>query len=192
MGVTQVYNQVVNNIHNLVFLKGTFCNIKQVNIIWEDAGTSEYYIEVSTDGDNYTKIAEAEGMGRQQNRNDAIILFNMSNARYVRIVGTARNTNYGYSIWNMAIYGMEDLKVDETTMPEQTTQRPTSPEVTTTPVATKSDMITNQAAMEPVSTSEQTTAKHSIKVAKTKVKKAAKDKKKCYGSWSRIKKLSME
>lgn len=32
-------------------------------------------------------------MGRQQNRNDAIILFNMSNARYVRIVGTARNTN---------------------------------------------------------------------------------------------------
>ena len=46
--------------------------------------------------------------------------------------------------------------------------------------------------MEPVSTSEQTTAKHSIKVAKTKVKKAAKDKKKCYGSWSRIKKLSME
>lgn len=106
------------------------------------------------------KIAEAEGMGRQQNRNDAIILFIMSNARYVRIVGTARNTNYGYSIWNMAIYGTEDLKVDETT----------------TPVATKSDMITNQAATQPVSTSEQTTAKNSIKVAKTKVKKAAKDK----------------
>ena len=176
----------------MLIYKGTVCNIKQVNIIWEDAGASEYYIEVSTDGENYTKIAEAEGMGRQQNRNGAIILFNMSNARYVRIVGTARNTNYGYSIWNMAIYGTEDLKVDETTMPEQTTQRPTSPAVTTDPVATKSDMITNQAAMEPVSTSEQTTAKHSIKVAKTKVKKAAKDKKKCYGSWSRIKKLSME
>lgn len=32
-------------------------------------------------------------MGRQQNRNGAIILFNMSNARYVRIVRTARNTN---------------------------------------------------------------------------------------------------
>ena len=106
------------------------------------------------------KIAEAEGMGRQQNRNDAIILFIMSNARYVRIVGTARNTNYGYSIWNMAIYGTEDLKVDETT----------------TPVATKSDMITNQAATQPVSTSEQTTAKNSIKVAKNKVKKVAKDK----------------
>ena len=99
-------------------------------------------------------------MGRQQNRNGAIILFNMSNARYVRIVGTARNTNYGYSIWNMAIYGTEDLKVDETT----------------TPVATKSDMITNQAATQPVSTSEQTTAKNSIKIAKNKVKKVAKDK----------------
>ncbi len=127
----------------MLIYKGTVCNIKQVNIIWEDAGTSEYYIEVSTDGENYTKIAEAEGMGRQQNRNGAIILFNMSNARYVRIVGTVRNTNYGCSIWNMAIYGTEDLKVDETTMPEQTTQRPTSPAVTTTSVATKSDMITN-------------------------------------------------
>lgn len=100
------------------FFKGTFCNIKQVSIIWEDAGVSEYYIEVSTDGENYTKIAEAEGMGRQQNRNDTIILSNMSNARYVRIVGTASNTN----------------------------QRSTSPAVTTTPVAMKSDMITNQAA----------------------------------------------
>lgn len=87
-------------------------------------------------------------MGRQQNRNDTIILSNMSNARYVRIVGTARNTN----------------------------QRPTSSAVTTDPVAMKSDMITNQAATQPVSTSEQTTAKSSIKVAKTKVKKAAKDK----------------
>ena len=122
----------------MLIYKGTVCNIKQVNIIWEDAGTSEYYIEVSTDGENYTKIAEAEGMGRQQNRNGAIILFNMSNARYVKIVGTARNTNYGYSIWNMAIYGTEDLKVDETTTPVTT-----SPEVTTTPVATKSDIITN-------------------------------------------------
>ena len=121
MGVTQV--------HNLVFLRGTFCNIKQVNIIWEDAGASEYYIEVSTDGENYTKIAEAEGMGRQQNRNDTIILSNMSNARYVRIVGTARNTN------------------QRSTSPAVTTDPVTAESAeTTTPVATKSDMITNQAA----------------------------------------------
>lgn len=98
-------------------------------------------------------------MGRQQNRNDAIILFIMSNARYVRIVGTARNTN------------------QRSTSPTVTTDPVTAESAeTTTPVATKSDMITNQAAIEPVSTSEQTTAKRSIKVAKTKVKKAAKDK----------------
>ena len=98
-------------------------------------------------------------MGRQQNRNDAIILFIMSNARYVRIVGTARNTN------------------QRSTSPAVTTDPVTAESAeTTTPVATKSDMITNQAAMEPVSTSEQTTAKSSIKVAKTKVKKAARDK----------------
>ena len=105
------------------------------------------------------KIAEAEGMGRQQNRNDAIVIFIMSNARYVRIVGTARNTN------------------QRSTSPAVTTDPVTAESAeTTTPVATKSDMITNQAATQPVSTSEQTTAKSSIKVAKTKVKKAAKDK----------------
>ena len=139
----------------MLIYKGTVYNIKQVNIIWEDAGASEYYIEVSTDGEN----CGSRGMGRQQNRNDAIILFIMSNARYVRIVGTARNTN------------------QRSTSPAVTTDPVTAESAeTTTPVATKSDMITNQAAMEPVSTSEQTTAKSSIKVAKTKVKKAAKDK----------------
>lgn len=109
-------------------------------------------------------------MGRQQNRNDAIILFIMSNARYVRIVGTARNTNQRPT--------SPAVTTDPVTAEsaETTTPVTTSPEVTTTPVATKSDMITNQAAIEPVSTSEQTTAKNSIKIAKNKVKKAAKDK----------------
>lgn len=166
---------------------GTACNIKQVNIIWEDAGASEYYIETSIDGESYTKVAEAEGMSRQQNRNDTIVLSNMSNARYVRIVGTERNTNYGYSIWDMAIYGTEDTKVDETTTPVTTTQRPTNPSVTTipvttepaattTPVTTESAVTTAQSVIEPVTTPEQITAKRSIKVAKTKVKRAVKGK----------------
>ena len=101
-------------------------------------------------------------MGRQQNRNDAIILFIMSNARYVRIVGTARNTNQRPT--------SPAVTTDPVTAEsaETTTPVTTSPEVTTTPVATKSDMITNQAAIEPVSTSEQTTAKNSIKIAKNK------------------------
>lgn len=94
----------------------------------------------------------------------------MSNARYVRIVGTARNTNQRPTSPAVTTDPVTAESV------ETTTPVTTSPEVTTTPVATKSDMITNQAAMVPVSTSEQTTAKSSIKVAKTKVKKAAKDK----------------
>ena len=80
-------------------------------------------------------------MGRQQNRNDAIILFIiMSNARYVRIVGTARNTNQRPT--------SPAVTTDPVTAEsaETTTPVTTSPEVTTTPVATKSDMITNQAA----------------------------------------------
>ncbi|MEI3319529.1 MAG: hypothetical protein V8R90_03220 [Eubacterium sp.] len=37
----------------MLIYKGTVYNIKQVNIILEDAGASEYYIEVSTDGENF-------------------------------------------------------------------------------------------------------------------------------------------
>lgn len=95
---------------------------------------------MSTDGENYTKIAEAEGMGRQQNRNDTIILSNMSNARYVRIVGTARNTNQRPTSPAVTTDPVTAESV------ETTTPVTTSPAVTTTPVAMKSDMITNQAA----------------------------------------------
>ena len=105
MGVTQVYNQVVNNIHNLVFLKGTFCNIKQVNIICEDAGASEYYIEVSSDGQTFTRIAEEQDGISYNYKNDTMILDEMVNARYIRINGTSRNTEYGYSIRDIAVYG---------------------------------------------------------------------------------------
>ena len=103
----------------MLIYKGTVYNIKQVNIILEDAGASEYYIEVS---------------------NDAIILFIMSNARYVRIVGTARNTNQRPTSPAVTTDPVTAESV------ETTTPVTTSPEVTTTPVATKSDMITNQAA----------------------------------------------
>ena len=51
-----------------------------------------------------------------------MILDEMVNARYIRINGTSRNTEYGYSIRDIAVYGKSiDTKPDGTT-PDTSTQ----------------------------------------------------------------------
>lgn len=110
---------------------GTVRSIKQINILWENAAAKNYFIEVSTDGINYTKVAEASGIGAMGNRDDAITFTKLTSAQYIRITGTARATDYGYSIWELAVYGTDDGKVDETTTAEPVTK----------PVVTRPDNI---------------------------------------------------
>lgn len=113
---------------------GSVKNVKQISILWENAAASDYKIEVSTDGVNYTEVAVAEGLGARQRRDDTILLSNLTSAQYIKITGTARATAYGYSIWELAVYGTDDTKIDETTTAAPTT-RPviTKPVITTPP-----------------------------------------------------------
>lgn len=142
---------------------GRVKNIKQFNILWEDASAKNYHIQVSTDGKEYVTVAEAEEMGKYQNRCDTITLNQMTAARYVRIVGTARTTNYGYSIYDIAIYGTDDVSVDETPAVETSTPRPTG-QPTTEEVTAKPGR------------DKETTKAASPQIRKTKVKKAVKKK----------------
>lgn len=131
---------------------GTVCNIKRVSIVWEDASASAYDIEVSTDGINYTKVAEEINETHYNNKCDAITFDKMKSARYVRINGTERATRYGYSIFDVAIYGTDDLKVDETTTK-----------------ASVQETTTKKQSVE-------TTTSNKIKISRAKVKKASKKK----------------
>lgn len=144
----------------------TVRKVKQINILWENASARDYSIEVSTDGVNYTQAAEAFGMNEMQNRNDTILLNNMVSARYIKITGTARTTDYGYSIYEVGVFGTEDTKVDDTEQVETTTRQNISqrPETTTEPPKN-----TTKESEESL-----TTAK--VKVGTTKVKKASKKK----------------
>lgn len=135
---------------------GRVKNIKQFNILWEDASAKNYHIQVSTDGKEYVTVAEAEEMGKYQNRCDTITLNQMTTARYIKIIGTARTTNYGYSIYDMAIYGTDDVSVDKTTTVQPATPRPTEPPATEAGGGKK------------------TTKTAPIQIRKTKVKKAVK------------------
>lgn len=86
---------------------GQIRTIKKIDIIWEAASAKRYTLEVSEDGENYQTVADIEGGSGIQNRLDEILLKEMVRGRYVKMNGISRNTTYGYSIYDMAVYGTE-------------------------------------------------------------------------------------
>ena len=119
---------------SLIIDLGTSHNIKQISIIWESAGAADYTVEVSEDGQKYTTVASLSEMSSVQNRLDEIVLSKMAKGRYIKINGTTRATQYGYSIFDVAVYGTDDVKVDETTTK--------TPATTKQPVTTTKQQVT--------------------------------------------------
>ncbi len=94
---------------------GAEYRIDRVNLIWEAAYGTAYTIETSADGSNWTAVyTETAGNGET----DTIVLSDVT-ARYVMMYGTKRATNYGFSLWEMEVYG--GLK-DAAGQPEEPTQ----------------------------------------------------------------------
>ena len=77
----------------------TIYSINRVEIDWEAAYASQYQIEVSNDGHQWTTISSITN----GNGGTDVISLNGQNARYVRMYGTQRttigNAQYGYSIF---------------------------------------------------------------------------------------------
>ncbi|RCG24011.1 sugar-binding protein [Sphaerisporangium album] len=76
--------------------------VSRVKLTWEAAYGKAYRIETSTDGTTwtpaYTTTASDGGV-------DDITLSTNVSARYVRVYGTQRATGYGYSLWELEVYG---------------------------------------------------------------------------------------
>ncbi len=81
---------------------GTEYNVSKVIIRWEAANARDYTLEGSVDGNSWTLINSFTNMGGG-NRIDEIAGINQS-YRYIKMNGTARNLNYGYSIWEFEVY----------------------------------------------------------------------------------------
>jgi hypothetical protein len=79
---------------------GASQSICQVVLNWETAYATAFQIQTSTDNTNWTSIySTTTGTGGVQT------LSNLTGTgRYVRMYGTARATQYGYSIWEMGVY----------------------------------------------------------------------------------------
>jgi endoglucanase len=83
-----------------VDLGGTY-SISRVKITWEAAYGKDYVIETSNDGNTWSTLKPVAGNTTLVNDHTGL----SGTARYVRINATVRGTEWGYSIYELEVYG---------------------------------------------------------------------------------------
>ncbi|MEV6012787.1 discoidin domain-containing protein, partial [Streptomyces sp. NPDC051976] len=79
---------------------GASATISQIGLNWETAYAKSFKIQVSDDGSTWTDAySTTTGTGGNQT-----LAVNAS-GRYVRMYGTVRATQYGYSLWEFQVFG---------------------------------------------------------------------------------------
>jgi len=74
--------------------------INHVVVYWQNAYAKAFQIQTSTDGVNWTTVyTTTTGTGGTQS------LAVTGSGRYVRMYGTQRATGYGYSLWELQVFG---------------------------------------------------------------------------------------
>jgi chitodextrinase len=91
---------------------GATASITRVKLNWEAAYGKSYKIQTSPDGSAWTDAFSTT------TGNGAIDDLTLSGSgRYVRVYGTARGTAYGYSLWDLEVYGTTGGGTGDTTPP---------------------------------------------------------------------------
>ena len=80
---------------------GATYNVNRVKITWEAAYATSYLVQVSADAINWTTMKTVTGNASTVNDWTGL----SGSGKYVRIYGTARNTQWGYSIFELEVYG---------------------------------------------------------------------------------------
>ena len=111
---------------------GKTYKVSSVAFKWENAYATEYNIQVSKDGKAYDTV---KTMTADKAETIEVPLDEAVEARYVRIECVKNALNYGYSLWEMGVYGTEVAEVETTTPAKQnetTTVAPTTKAISTT------------------------------------------------------------
>ena len=124
---------------------GTVHGITHVNLNWEAAYGKAYQIQTSTDAVTWQTIyTTSSGDGGTDD------LTGLSGSgRYVRLYGTARGTQYGYSMWEFAVYGTGASASPTASVP---TASPSAGHGTPTPSATPRPSNTPKPSATPTPT----------------------------------------
>ena len=83
---------------------GSVRKVSKVDLNWEAAYASQYKIQTSTDGTTFTDAAVVSSTGAGLKSTT----FADRDARYVRVLGVTRATQYGISFWDARVYGSSD------------------------------------------------------------------------------------
>ncbi|WP_051780647.1 discoidin domain-containing protein [Janthinobacterium agaricidamnosum] len=77
-------------------------DLNRMILRWETAYAKAYHIEVSSDNQNWTRVyTQEKGSGGVED-----IVFPIVNGQYVRVSGTERGTDYGYSLYEIEVYNV--------------------------------------------------------------------------------------
>jgi hypothetical protein len=81
---------------------GAPAEIDRVKLVWEKAFAVDYQIQASNDGSNWSTLKDVtDGKGGTE---DYVVT---GTGRYVRMFGTKRATPWGYSLYELEVYGTE-------------------------------------------------------------------------------------
>jgi aryl-phospho-beta-D-glucosidase BglC (GH1 family) len=91
--------------------------INRIRINWEVAYGKNFLVQVSADNANWNTLRDVQNNTSLSNDYTGLT----GTGRYVRIYGTARGTVYGYSIYDLEVYGTAATTRMVTTTPANTT-----------------------------------------------------------------------
>jgi type 1 glutamine amidotransferase len=80
---------------------GATHTVNRVRLVWETAYGSAYQIQISADGNTWTTVRSVTGGNGGEDDNTGLT----ASGRYVRIYGTSRGTQWGYSLYTFQVYG---------------------------------------------------------------------------------------
>ena len=79
--------------------------IYRIEIDWETASAAAYEVFFSEDGEKWTSVFSFSGGTGA--RTDTVTPSAVFSAGYIRINMTERSTQYGYSVYEVRLYGLE-------------------------------------------------------------------------------------
>ncbi len=83
---------------------GKVYDLDKIILNWEYASGRDYDLQASTDGTSWSTLLQV----RNQNLTGPVSHNVQGKGRYVKMQGIKRNTPYGYSLYEMEVYGRED------------------------------------------------------------------------------------
>ncbi|MEV4754772.1 discoidin domain-containing protein [Micromonospora sp. NPDC049559] len=82
---------------------GAAADFDRVTILWESAYAMTYRVQVSDDGDAWTDLKTVSNETPIGNTGRQVVDLPSQTARFVRIQGHKRATDYGFSVWTLSV-----------------------------------------------------------------------------------------